>query len=285
MLTKNELKTLWKREDFKPLVRLGQNFLIDKNVKDKILRNLAITPDDIVVEIGSGFGELTFDLAKHARKVFAVEKDKKITRIFKKTFQLPPNVALIEKDFLDLEIKEIAKQKVIIYGNLPFYITSPIIEKLFENVSLIKNIYIVVQKEVAGRIAAKPDSRDIGRFSLYVQYYSQPKTIFKIKRESFYPAPQVESAFLELKVPEKRRLRVSDEDLFFNLIKKAYSQRRKTIRNSLSAKGVDKKALLALFKKAGLNPLARAENLSLEDFARLTDIVHGLDHDQQKNIV
>ncbi len=274
MLTKSELKALWKSEDFRPLKRLGQNFLIDKNVKDKILRNLDLNPDDTIIEIGSGFGELTFDLARFVRRVFAIEKDKKIVGILKGIFELPPNVALIEKDFLDVDIKKIAAhKKVIIYGNIPYYITSPIIEKLFDNISLIKSIYLVVQREIADRILARPGSRDIGRLSLYVQYYTEPKRLFKIGKGVFYPSPKVESVLLKLVVLKKKKVYVKDENLFFKVIKNAYGQRRKTILNSLLAEGLDKGALSRILKRAKLNPKARAEELSLQDFARLTNEV------------
>ncbi|UCD54627.1 MAG: ribosomal RNA small subunit methyltransferase A [Candidatus Omnitrophota bacterium] len=272
MLTKSELKALWKSEDFRPLKRLGQNFLIDKNVKDKILRNLELDPEDTLIEIGTGFGELTFDLAKSTGAVFAIEKDRKIVVLLKNIFELPPNVTLIEEDFLDVDIKKIAThKKIIIYGNIPYYITSPIIEKLFDNISLIKDIYLVVQREIADRMLAMPGTRDMGRLSLYVQYYTEPKRLFKIKRESFYPVPQVESVFLKLAVLKKKKAYVKDENLFFKIIKNAYSQRRKAIRNSLSAEGLDKEALSRILNRARLNPSARAEDLSLLDFARLAN--------------
>ncbi|MGB2705403.1 MAG: 16S rRNA (adenine(1518)-N(6)/adenine(1519)-N(6))-dimethyltransferase RsmA [Candidatus Omnitrophota bacterium] len=273
MLTKNELKALWQKTGFRPLKRLGQNFLVDKNVKDKILRNVEIGPDDTVLEIGPGFGEMTFGLAERAKKVFAVEKDKKVVKILKTGLKLPGNAVLIEDDFLDVDIKKLAaNKKVIVYGNLPYYITSPILEKLFSNISLIKSIYFVVQKEVADRILAKPGSKDIGRLSLYVQYYTEPKRIFTIGKGCFYPAPGVESAFLKLIVLRKKKARVKDEKLFFEIIKNAYGQRRKTLLNSLSGMGIEKGVLSRSLKAAGINPRSRAEELSLQDFALLSGV-------------
>ena len=272
MLTKNELRALWEKANFRPRKRWGQNFLIDKNLKDKILRKLELGAEDTVIEIGPGFGELTLDLARRAKNVFAIEKDKKIVSILKDMLELFPNVTLIEKDFLDVDIKEIARRKkIIIYGNIPYYITSPLIEKLFDNISLVKSIYLVVQREIANRILAMPGSKDIGRLSLYVQYYTEPRRLFKIGKGAFYPSPKVESVFLKLEVLKKRKVYVKDEPLFFKIIKKAYSQRRKTILNSISGEGVDKGALSHILKRAKLNPKARAEELSLSDFARLAN--------------
>jgi 16S rRNA (adenine1518-N6/adenine1519-N6)-dimethyltransferase len=274
MLTKSELKTLWIEEGFRPRKRWGQNFLVDKNIKNKILRNLELGGEDTVIEIGPGFGALTLGLAGRAKNVVAIEKDKKIVNILKRRLELPPNVELIENDFLDLDIEKITRhKKVIIYGNIPYYITSPILAKLFENISCIKIIYLAVQKEIADRITAIPGSRDIGRLSLYAQYYTTPTELFKIGKEAFYPFPKVESVFLKLEVLQKRKAHVKDEALFFKTIKTAYSQRRKTINNSLSGLGISKAELAPILERAKVNPKARAEDLSLEDFARITNLL------------
>ena len=275
MLTKNELTALWKEHNFRPLKRFGQNFLVDKNVKDKILKSVDVSKDDVLIEIGAGFGEITVDLSKRAKKVFAIEKDKKIVNILKDSSILPANVVLVESDVLDVDFEKLLeKEKVVIYGNLPYYITSPIIEKLFCVVKNIKHIYLVVQKELADRIEANPGSRDIGRLSLFVQYYSNPKTLFKIGKNSFYPVPKVESAFIELEIPDKKKVDVKNEEIFFKVIKAAYEQRRKTILNSLSSLFKDKEKIKAVLQKAKIDPTLRAERLSLEDFSRLSNILH-----------
>ncbi len=272
MLTKRQLKELWRETGFRPLKRFGQNFLIDKNIKDKILRNVEIGPGDTVIEIGPGFGEMTFGLAERVKRIFAVEKDKKITGILRKNFKLPDNLNLIEGDFMDVDIKKLAVlKKVIVYGNLPYYVTGPILERLFDNIAQLKNIYLVVQKEVANRIVAKPGSKDIGRLSLYVQYHTEPRRVFTIGKGCFYPAPKVESVFLKLEVLPKKKVQVRDEKLFFEIIKNAYGQRRKTILNSLSGMGIEKEALRRLLKPAGINPCSRAEEISLQAFALLSD--------------
>lgn len=273
MLTINELKDLWVSNDFRPVKRLGQNFLIDKNIKDKIITSLEIRKDDTVLEIGPGFGELTFDLSSISQKVYAVEKDKKIINILKKHIALPKNVELIDGDFLDIEIKDLSRgKKLIVYGNLPYYITSSVIEKLIDNIGCIKDIYLVVQKEVAERIIAMPGSKKIGRPSLFIQYYTEPSIVFSIKKDSFFPAPKIESVLIRLRPLEKKKVEVKDEKLLFDIIKAAYMKRRKTIGNSLSNRGIDKKALLDRLSSIGIDSNARPEELSLQDFAYITKI-------------
>lgn len=258
--------------DFRPTKRLGQNFLIDKNIQDKISASLEITRADTCLEIGAGFGELTECLARLGARVFAVEKDKKIISALKERIALPVNVTLLEGDFLDVEFKRIAGHgKVVVYGNIPYYITSPIIEKLIQNISHIKTIYLVVQAELAERILARAGSRKIGRLSLYVQYYTVPKRLFKIKSDSFFPVPVVDSVFLRLDVRDKKSVSVKNEALFFDVIKKAYSKRRKTVLNALSDQQSDKKSIKSILTASKVNPEARAEELSLEDFARITN--------------
>ena len=272
MLTKTELVALWRRYDFRPTKRLGQNFLVDDNIKDKIVRNLELDSTDTVIEIGAGFGELTVELAGLAGKVFAVEKDKRIIQILGDSFKLPANVTLVQEDFLDMDISRMAPGgKVVIYGNIPYYATSPILEKIFEKISSVKRIFFVVQKELADRITALPGSRAIGRLSLYTQYYTEPAKIFKIGKDAFYPVPKVESVFLRLDPHKTKKIKVADEDAFFRVIKAAYAERRKTIHNSLAKLGLKKDILSNILKEAEIDPMSRPERLSLQDFAHLTD--------------
>lgn len=273
MLTISELKNLWESNDFRPVKRLGQNFLIDKNIKDKIVSTLEIEKNDTVLEIGPGFGELTFDLSNIAQKVYAIEKDKKIVNILKNSIKLPKNVEVIDGDFLDVEIEDLSKgKKLIVYGNLPYYITSSVIEKLIDSIRCVKDIYLVVQKEVAERIIALPGSKKIGRPSLFAQYYTEPGIEFSIKKDSFFPVPKVESVLMRLKPLEKKRIEVKDEKLLFDIIKAAYMKRRKTIGNSLSKRGIEKNTLLDMLKSIGIDSNSRPEELSLQDFARITKI-------------
>lgn len=274
MLTKSELLELWREYGFRPVKRLGQNFLIDKNIRDKILRKLEVGANDRVIEIGPGFGELTVSLAAAAKEVFAIEKDRNIVRALKETNQLPGNARLIEQDFLDTDFKKIAGgKKVIVYGNLPYYITSPAIEKLIKNISFIKAVYLVLQQEVAERILARAGDRKIGRLSLYVQYYAKPTKMFCIRKGSFYPAPKVDSAFLRLDIRKDRKGKVKNEALLFEIIKKAYGKRRKTVLNSLSGPNLKKDRLRSILKSANINPSARPETLSLDDFIRFSNLL------------
>jgi len=274
MLTERELKALWKEAGFRPLKRFGQNFLIDNNIKDKIARGLDIAPTDTVIEIGPGFGELTTVLADLAKNVVAVEKDRKLVKILKDKDLLPKNVNLVEGDFLDIDLEKIAgNERIIVYGNLPYYITTPILEKLFKKISIIKRMYFVMQKEVAERITAKPGSKTIGRLSLFAQYYTEPSFMFSIGSNSFYPTPEVDSVMLKLDVRDRGKLLAKDEDKFFEIIKMAYSQRRKNLLNSLSGTGHSKDELSRILQKAAIDSNSRAENLSLEDFLRLFPLI------------
>jgi len=274
MLTKTELQAIWGRYGFRPEKRLGQNFLIDKNIKKKIVANLDIHPKDIIIEIGPGFGELTSELAGRSSMVYAIEIDKRICEILRAEPNLPQNLTIVRGDFLNLNIKEIAKgKKTVVYGNLPYYITSPIIEKIISEREHIKCAYLVTQAEVAERIVAQPNSKRIGRLSLFVQQFTDPRILFKIKKGSFYPTPQVDSAFIRLEVLEKSRARVQNEEALSRVIKIAYGKRRKTIFNALKATGIGNNELLEILKQAGVEPRARAENLSLEDFRRISDLI------------
>ena len=242
-------------------------------MKLKIMRSLELGPNDTVVEIGPGFGELTLALAEAAKRVFAVEKDKNIARIFNSALEVPDNTTIIGQDFLDFDFNRAGKdRKIIVYGNLPYYVTSPIIEKIIDNADRIKIAYLVVQAEVAERIVARPGSPDIGRLSLYAQYHAEPEILFRIKRRCFYPVPEVESALLMLKVRKSKKVLVKDESVLFELIKRAYGQRRKTIINSL-ASVYEKEALMCAAREAAIDPSARPETLSLEHFARLADLL------------
>ena len=171
-----------------------------------------------------------------------------------------------------MDLKKIEKsRKVVVYGNVPYYITSPIIEKLIENASIVKRMYFVVQKEVGERIVAKPGSKAIGRLSMFAQYHTDPKLMFGLSKECFYPAPEIDSVFLSLEVRTNKQVDVGDEKLLFDVIKKAYNQRRKTILNSLSSVCADKKRLTKILESAKVASGERPENLDISDFARIVD--------------
>ncbi len=278
MLTRNELKNVWKKHDFRPKKRLGQNFLVDNNIADKVLRHVKLDRQDIVMEIGSGFFELTLPLASRAGRVLAIEKDTKLLETVKANMEIPENITLINKDFLDINISESAKEKrIVVYGNLPYYITSPILAKLFEEITHIKDIYLIVQLEVAERINASPGSKRMGRLSLYAQYHTKPQVLFKIGKNSFYPAPSVDSVFMRLEARSEAPVEAKNKDFMFSVIKAAYSERRKTMRNSLAKLGLEKARIEKALSDSGINISARPESLGLIEFARLSNKIAELE--------
>ncbi len=276
MLTKTQLKDLFSRYDFRPLKRLGENYLIDGNIKDKIISQARISSEDVILEIGPGFGALTIDLAKSGAQVFAIEKDSKTFRILKEIVNGDfPSLKIFNEDILKFDIKKnLISKKIKVIGNLPFYITTPIIERLIENRTLIESILITLQKEVANRLLASPASKDYGPISCYVQYYTKPTYIYTIKRTSFYPSSGVDSGLIRLDVLSKPPVNVKDEELFFRIIRGAFNQRRKSLINSLSRQtvlGLHKDEVSKILNSVGISPAIRPERLSLSDFAKITN--------------
>lgn len=258
----------------KPKKRLGQNFLIDKNIQRKIIDACALKPSDIVLEIGSGRGELTQYLALEAKKVFALELDAQLSQALKDKFKDSRNVEIINQDILKFNLNKHfadSRKKLKVIGNIPYYISSPIIEHLLRNKDKIGVIFLTVQEEFGRRITAQPGSKTYGAFSCFTQYHTKPKIIFRIKKNSFFPAPKVDSCFLRLEVRQKVPLTLKDEGLLFRIIRAAFNQRRKTLRNSL--KGViPPEKLNKFFKEYNINPNIRPEALALRDFANLTNL-------------
>lgn len=231
-----------------------------------------MAPSDIVLEIGPGRGDLTSLIIDKAKMVYAVEIDKNLCGFLQEKFRDKASLKLINADILDFNIgRGIAvKDKIKVIGNLPYYITTPIIEHLFKSKDKIKEMFFTVQKEFALRLVAEPGSKTYGSFSCFVQYHAIPKINFFIKRGSFLPHPKVDSAFLTLTIRKKPKVDVADEGLLFKLIRMSFNQRRKTLKNSL--KGLASKDKLAsFFASRNLNDMVRAEELSLEDFASLAN--------------
>lgn len=276
MLTKYQLKNIFLEYGFTPLKRLGENYLIDVNVKDKIISEARVNKDDTVLEIGPGFGALTIDLASAGADIFAVEKDKKAYSILKEIVKDNfPNLKLFNEDILEFDMKRTARAKRLkVIGSLPYYVTTPIIEYLINNKKGIKSILIVVQREVANRFLASAGSKDYGSISCFIQYHTSPLYMHTIKRTSFYPEPEVDSSLIRFDVLDKPSVKVADEELFFKVIRGAFNQRRKTIINSLSRTEVlrlPKEELAGILKKAQICPSSRPEDLTLEDFAKITN--------------
>lgn len=269
------LAEILKKFNFSFSKSLGQNFLIDGNIVKNIVEKSGITDEDIVLEIGPGFGTLTEELALNAKKVIAIEKDNRLMEVLDYTLQNYDNVKIINEDFLkiDLEkifIEEAEGQKLKVVANLPYYITTPILERIIENKNYFSTVSVMVQEEVARRVVASPNNKDYGSLTLYLEYNCEKEILMKVPRTVFMPSPNVDSAILYLKLVE-RDLDV-DEDYLFKFIRSGFTKRRKNIMNSLS-KGfvnISKEELKEILSSLELSNNLRAENLSLQDYINIT---------------
>ncbi len=262
--------------------RFGQNFLIDTHVLEKIIKSAEITKEDVVLEIGPGIGTMTQYLCENAREVIAVEIDKNLIPILENdTLAEYDNVTIINEDILKVDLNALVKEKndgkrIKVVANLPYYITTPIIMGLFEQGVPLQNITVMVQKEVADRMQAKPNSKDYGALSLAVQYYAKPYIVANVPPNCFMPRPNVGSAVIRLTLHEERPVCVEDEHLLFAIIRAAFNQRRKTLVNALTNANelqLTKEIVQTALEEMGLSATIRGEALSLEQFAQLCEIV------------
>ena len=259
--------------------KFGQNFLIDPHVLDKIIAAAEITKDDFVLEIGPGIGTLTQYLAEAAREVVAVEIDSSLIPILEDTLSSYDNVSVINEDVLKVDLKKLAEERnggkpIKVVANLPYYITTPIIMGLFESHVPLKSLTVMVQKEVALRMQAGPGTKDYGALSLAVQYYADPYLAANVPPNCFMPRPNVGSAVIHLESYQNPPVSVKDEKLMFALIRASFNQRRKTLLNGLK-NATDlpygKEELLETFAALGWKETVRGEQLTLEQFAQLSD--------------
>lgn len=261
--------------------KFGQNFLIDTHVLDKIIQSANITEDDMVLEIGPGIGTMTQYLAQAAGKVIAVEIDKNLIPILEDTLRGYDNVRVINEDVLKLDLKKLTDEEnngkpVKVVANLPYYITTPIIMGLFENEVPVESITVMVQKEVADRMQTGPGNKDYGALSLAVQYYADPYIVANVPPNCFMPRPKVGSAVIRLTCHQEKPVQVQDEKLMFNIIRASFNQRRKTLANGLkNAATLDftKEEVEAAIDALGKGASVRGETLTLEEFARLSDLL------------
>ena len=257
-----ESKGIW------PSKKLGQNFLVDKNILFKIISSINMKGENIL-EVGPGLGTLTKELAKEAKRITAVEKDPLMCRILEETLEDFNNVEVINGDILRFNI---AQKNYKVVANLPYYITSPLIRKLLEDKSPPKEIFLMVQKEVAERICSLPPEMSL--LAAAVQFYAKPKILFKVSKNSFWPKPKVDSAFLEIKPFVEKKI---DSYLFFKVVKAGFSHPRKQIVNNLSKElELKKEKIFKILEKSSINPKARAETLSIEDWIKLIKRVASL---------
>lgn len=261
--------------------KLGQNFLIDTNVLDRIITAAEITREDCVLEIGPGIGTMTQYLAESAREVVAVEIDKALIPILEDTLSEYDNITVLNEDILKVDIGQIVQERnggqpIKVVANLPYYITTPIIMGLFESHVPLKSITIMVQKEVAERMQQGPGSKDYGALSLAVQYYAEPEIVANVPPNCFIPRPNVGSAVIRLARYGKPPVEVRDERLLFALIRASFNQRRKTLVNGLgNAAGlaVTKEQAKQALLQMGLPENVRGETLTLAQFAQLSDLL------------
>lgn len=249
---------------------LGQNFLINDEVINKIVDSAGINKEDLIIEIGPGLGTLTSRLLEKAKKVICIELDKRMIKILQNRFSLYNNFELINEDILKVNLKEIIEKeletvkKVKVVANLPYYITTPIIMKLLEDKLNIESITVMVQKEVAKRLTAVPGDKLSGAITYAVNYYSEPQEIVIVPNSSFIPEPEVESEVIKLNLRNNPPVKLKDEELFFKLIKASFMQRRKTLVNGISNSGLmGKEEIKELLKKVGIKENTRGEELTL----------------------
>lgn len=252
--------------------KLGQNFLIDENIVRNIVAAAELSDKDTVLEVGPGIGTLTQGLAESGAAVVAVELDKRLLPVLDMTLEGYDNVRIVNGDILQVDIMQtVGVDEFKVCANLPYYITTPIIFALLEKRLPMERLVAMVQKEVAERMAAKPGGKDYGALSVAIQYYTEPEIAFIVPSSSFIPAPSVDSAVIVCKRREKPPVEVCDEALFFRVVKAAFSLRRKMLNNSLKNMGIKGEQVAKWLELSGVDGKRRAETLSLEDFAALTN--------------
>lgn len=269
----NVVREILSRHGFHFSKALGQNFIVNPEVCPRIAYESGVDKDMCALEIGPGIGVLTKELAKRAKRVLAVEIDEALPPVLAETLAEFDNVTVLNADVLKIDVLKTAREHFgdtpfVVCANLPYYITSPILMKLLEEGCGAESITVMVQKEAAQRIAAKPGTRDCGALTAAIHYYSEPEKLFDVGKNSFVPAPKVDSSVIRLKIRKEPPVSVPDEKYFFKVIRASFGQRRKTLANSVSGGlSFTKDEILCALERCGLSPTARAEELSLEDFA------------------
>ena len=280
-------KEVVQKHNFKFSKSLGQNFLIDTNVIDRILEGARVQEGDYVIEVGPGIGTLTKEMGRTAEKVVAIEIDKTLIPILEETLADFPNIEVINQDILKVDVQELVKAKlnggpVKLIANLPYYITTPIVMKFLEEDIPVTDIVVMVQKEVADRMNAKPSTKDYGALSVAVQYYCDTEIVAKAPRHMFMPQPNVDSTVIGLHVREEKKYNVDNEDIFFKTVKASFGQRRKTLLNSLGGLGfLSKDQIKIALQEANIDEKRRGETLSIEEFASLSNAVNRI-HNESK---
>jgi len=272
-------KDVVQKYNFKFTKSLGQNFLTDQNVLDDIVNGSSVCEEDFVIEIGPGVGTLTKELLKKAKKVCAVELDSELIPILTEELKDFPNFELIHKDALKVDFNELIgeEKSVKVVANLPYYVTTPIIARLLKEGYKFKSLTIMIQKEVAERIASEPNCKEYGALSILVQYYCDTEILRKVPPTCFIPQPKVDSIIIKLDRLDEPRVKVKDEELFFKIVRQSFNMRRKTLRNAIKSLGdVSGADIDRAFNDAGIDPRRRGETLSIEEFGKLADSVYDI---------
>ncbi len=273
------IKELKEKHGLRPSKSLGQNFLTDKHIIDSIIEGSLIGEKDLVIEIGPGVGTLTAEAARAAAKVIAIEIDRNLIPILEETLRDYDNVTVLNKDVLKTDLNALIQGhgcggRVRIIGNLPYYITTPIIMKILENQVPADSITAMMQKEVADRIQSKPGNRVYGALSVAVQYFCTVQHILTVPKAVFVPQPKVDSAVLRMDIRREHPVALKDERLFFQCIRSGFEQRRKTLLNSLTGTmGLSKEAMKTILATAGIDPGRRPETLDLQEFAAISNFM------------
>lgn len=257
-----------KRFDIKMSKKLGQNFLIKRGIVDEIVHAAELTPGEPVLEVGPGIGTLTQGLAQSGADVTAIELDRRLLEVLDTTLASYDNVRIVHGDVLKLDVPTIMNHKSFkVVANLPYYITTPIIMSLLESKLPIERLVVMVQKEVALRMVAKPGTKDYGALSVAVQYYTEPDIVLDVPPKSFLPAPAVTSSVIRCVLRDKPPVDVIDEKLFFRVVKAGFAQRRKTFSNTMKTTGLSKDRIEELLAKANIDGQRRGETFTLQEFA------------------
>lgn len=272
------IREILNKYGFKFSKSLGQNFLIDGNILKKIIDRGNITKEDLILEIGPGIGTLTEELALNSKKVVAVEIDKSLLPILDETLETYANVEIVHGDILEINVKKLIEEKldggpVKVVANLPYYITTPIIGRLIVEDLNISSIIVMIQKEVAQRIVAQPNTKDYSSLTVFTNFYAEPEIILQVPKTVFMPQPKVDSAVIKLDM--KKEVPQVNREVFFKVVRSAFGKRRKTILNSLSTGELklDKGLIRKTLEEAQIPLNHRAENLNIEDFIKISEIL------------
>lgn len=278
--TPTRTKEILKKYKFSFKKSLGQNFLIDVNVLENIIKHASIDKAAGTIEIGPGIGALTEQLAIHSEKVVAFEIDQRLLPILEDTLGAYSNIEVIHQDILEADVEAVIRthfkedQPVHVVANLPYYITTPILMKLLRDQLPVASITVMIQKEVAERMAAQPNSKSYGSLTVAVQYYTHAKIVMTVPKTVFNPQPNVDSSILQLEMREEPAAEVEDEDFFFGVVKASFAQRRKTLRNNLTnyfSEDFDKAGINMVLEQIGIDGTRRGESLSIAEFATLAN--------------